>query len=313
MNTTWSSTTTAAGIADSQTSNADTRALVVGGGGAAGNAWALGLIAGLGTCGVDVTEAELIVGTSSGSTVAAQITSGTRPADLYAAILAEVPQPQADHTGSGGTRAPRLSGPDYLAWSDAIIAGAEDAADMRRRIGAAALALDAGEGSARRWRHIVTARLPGHQWPHQAVFITAIDAQSGEPVVFDRHSGIDLVDAVAASTSALTPYGIGEHRYLDGGYRRGENADLAAGYGRVLVCSPFGGRSRVPRAWRMDLATQVDELRAGGSTVLTVFPDAGAGDVFDAHALDPSTRPRAARGGYEQGRALAETVAEIWH
>jgi NTE family protein len=130
--------------------------------------------------------------------------------------------------------------------------------------------------------------------------------------VFDRHSGIDLVDAVAASTSAMTPYRIGENRYINGGYRRSENADLAAGYGRVLVLSPFGGRSRMPLEWGMDLATQVDELRAGGSRVETVFPDGGAGDVFDANALDPSIRPQAARGGYNQGRALAEHLAEIW-
>jgi NTE family protein len=78
------------------------------------------------------------------------------------------------------------------------------------------------------------------------------------------------------------------------------------------VLSPFGGRSRMPLEWGMDLATQVGELRAGGSRVETVFPDGGAGDVFDANALDPSTRRPAARGGYDQGRALAERLAEIW-
>jgi NTE family protein len=80
----------------------------------------------------------------------------------------------------------------------------------------------------------------------------------------------------------------------------------------VLVLSPFGGRSRMPREWGMDLASQVDELRAGGSKVKTVFPDAGAGDVFDANALDPSTRRQAARGGYDQGRALAALLGEAW-
>jgi NTE family protein len=144
------------------------------------------------------------------------------------------------------------------------------------------------------------------------VLIAAVDARTGEPVVFDRHSGVDRVDAVAASTSAMTPYPIGEDRYINGGYRRGENADLAAGCGRVLVLSPFSGRSRMPLEWRMGLAAQVDELRAGGSRVETVFPDHGAGDVFDANALDPSTRPQAARGGYDQGRALAEPLAEFW-
>ena len=53
------------------------RALVLGGGGASGNAWAIGVIAGLFDAGLDVTQADLIIGTSAGSTVAAQITSTT--------------------------------------------------------------------------------------------------------------------------------------------------------------------------------------------------------------------------------------------
>jgi len=289
------------------------RALVLAGGGAAGNAWELGLIAGLSDAGVDVTEADLIVGTSAGSTVAAQITSGTRPAELYAAILGEVHQSRTGETGSDRGRAPRFSGPSYLEWSNGIISAAEDASDMRRRMGAAALHMDASDGSrSTRWRDIVAARLPSRHWPQHRVLITAVDARTGEPVVFDRHSGIDLVDAVAASTSAMTPYRIGESRYINGGYRRSENADLAAGCGRVLVLSPFGGRSRMPLEWGMDLATQVDELRAGGSRVETVFPDGGAGDVFDANALDPSTRPQAARGGFNQGRDLAAPLADFW-
>jgi NTE family protein len=289
------------------------RALVLAGGGAAGNAWELGLIAGLCEAGVDVTEADLIIGTSAGSTVAAQITSGTRPADLYAAILAEVPQLPAGDAGSDRGRAPGFSGANYLEWSNGIIGSAGDASDMRRRMGAAALEMDASDGSGQtRWRDIVAARLPSRHWPQRPVLITAVDARTGEPVVFDRHSGIDLVDAVAASTSAMTPYRIGGDRYINGGYRRSENADLAAGFGRVLVLSPFGGRSRMPLEWGMDLATQVDELRAGGSRVETVFPDGGAGDVFDANALDPSTRLQAARGGYDQGRGLAELLADIW-
>src|ERR1700728_4683554 len=85
--------------------NSGKRALVLAGGGAAGNAWQLGLIAGLSDAGGDVTDADLIIGTSAGSTAAAQITSGRRPAELYAAILAGVPQPQARGAGSRGGRA----------------------------------------------------------------------------------------------------------------------------------------------------------------------------------------------------------------
>ena len=300
-----------------QAANSSKRALVLADGGAAGNAWALGLIAGLSDARVDVTEADLIIGTSSGSTVAAQITSGTRPAELYAANLAQAPRPQAGDAGSDRGRSPNFSVPNYMEWSIGIIGSAEDASDMRRRMGAAALEMDGSDGSSQTCsRDVVAARLPSQHWPEQPVLIAAVDAHTGEPVVFDRHSGIDLVDAVAASTSngfgPFPPYRIGENRYINGGYRRNENAALAAGYGRVLVLSPFGRRSRMPPEWGMHLAAQVDELHAGGSRVETVFPDGRAGDVFDANALDPSTRLRAARGGYAQGRALGELLAEIW-
>jgi NTE family protein len=144
---------------------------------------------------------------------------------------------------------------------------------------------------------------------------TAVDARTGEPVVFDRHSEVDLVDAVAASTAngfGVPPYSIGGNRYIDGGYRRNENADLAVGYGRVLVLSPFGGRSRHPLEWGMDLAAQAGELRARGSNVETIFPDDNSLTAFGASMMDPSTRPPAARAGYDQGRARAEQLTEFW-
>jgi NTE family protein len=198
--------------------------------------------------------------------------------------------------------------------TSAIIAAAEDATDMRRRMGAAALEMDAtSDGSGQtRWRATVAARLPSQHWPQPSVQIVAVDAHTGEPVVFDRHSRVDLVDAIAASTSSGPPYGIGDNRYIDGGYRRNENADLAAGYARVLVLSPFGGRSRHPLDWGMHLTTQVDALRARGSRVETIFPDSNSEHMFGANAIDLSLRPAAARAGYNQGRALAEQLTEFW-
>jgi NTE family protein len=144
------------------------------------------------------------------------------------------------------------------------------------------------------------------------VLITAVDAQTGEPVVFDRHSGVDLADAVAASCASGLPYRIGDRRYIDGGYRRNENADLAAGCERVLVLSPFGGRTRHPLDWGMQLAAQVDELRAGGSSVETIVPDSDSEHMFGADAMDPSLRPPAARAGYDHGGALAEQLTGSW-
>ena len=287
------------------------RALVLGGGGSAGNAWEIGVVAGLFEAGVDLTVADLIVGTSAGATAAAQITS-TTPRELMAAIVAVPPPSRAVRPDAA--RVAGRSVDDHMDRTSRIIAAAADPPDMRRRMGAASLELLAAtDGSWHtRWREIVAARLPSQSWPERPVLITAVDARSGEPVVFDRHSGVDLADAIAASTSASLPYCVGEDRYIDGGYRRNENADLAAGYDRVLVLSPFGGRSRHPAEWGMQLATQIEELCAGGSSVETVFPDAAARDAFGANMMDPSTRPPAARAGYDHGSALAERLGRFW-
>jgi NTE family protein len=287
------------------------RALVLGGGGSTGNAWLIGVIAGLFDAGLDVTTADLTIGTSAGSTAAAQI-AGATPTELLAAILAAAPQQRTGPVGSDRGRPVA----DHRERISKIIASAEDAADMRRRMGAAALDMDAAsDGSWQtQWRATVASRLPSQRWPQRTMLITAVDAHTGEPVVFDRHSGVDLADAVAASCASGLPYRIGGSRYIDGGYRsNAENADLAAGYQRVLVLSPFGGRTLTPLDWGMYLATQVDDLRARGSRVETIFPDSNSEHMFGANAMDLSLRPPAARAGYDQGRALAEQLTEFWH
>ncbi|MDE3082300.1 MAG: patatin-like phospholipase family protein [Acidobacteriota bacterium] len=290
------------------------RALVLHGGGSAGNAWEIGVIAGLHALGVDLTSAELIVGTSAGATAAAQITGAKEPGDLLAAILAP-PRAQSEprvHPRHGLN----VVAADYMSRSNEIIARAHGPADMRRSMGAAALAQVVGDESVgNRWRATVAARLPSLEWPAHRLLIVAVDAESGEPVVFDRHSGVDLADAVAASCAngfGVAPYAIGERRYIDGGYRRNENADLAAGYQRVLVLSPFSGRTRHPLHWGMQLAEQISELRAAGSRVEAIFPDERSRGAFGANMMDPSTRPPAARAGYDEGRALAEDLRDFW-
>jgi NTE family protein len=293
------------------------RALVLGGGGSAGNAWLIGVVAGLFDAGLDVTKADLIIGTSAGSTAAAQITSAT-PAELLAGILSAAPQSPAGPARSGAGRIPVGSAADHMERTSAIIAAAEDPADMRRRLGAAALEMDAAsDGSGQtRWRATVAARLPSQHWPQQPVLIVAVDARSGEPVVFDRHSGVDLADAVAASCAngfGVPPHAIGGSWFIDGGYRRSsENADLAAGYERVLVLSPLGGRTRTPLEWGTHLAAQADELRALGSKVETILPDSNSRNAFGSNMMDLSTRPPAARAGYDQGKALARQLTEFW-
>lgn len=289
-------------------------ALVLGGGGSTGNAWLIGVIAGLFDAGLDVTTADLTIGTSAGSTAAAQI-AGATPTELLAAVLAAAPQRRTGPVGPDRGRVPSRPVADHMERMRKIIASAEDAADMRRRMGAAALDMDAAsDGSWQaQWRATVASRLPSPRWPQRTVMITAVEAHTGEPVVFHRHSGVDLVDAVAASCASGLPYRIGDKRYIDGGYRsNAENADLAAGYARVLVLSPFGGRTLTPVGWGTHLATQVDELRERGSSVETIFPGSSSEHMFGANAMDLSLRPPAARAGYDQGTALAEQLTGFW-
>src|SRR5690242_18285915 len=129
------------------------RALVLGGGGASGNAWTIGVIAGLFEAGLDVTQADLIIGTSAGSTAAVQISGTTRPPELLADIMAEVPPPPRGSSGS-----------DHMERTSAIINAAKDATDMRRKMGAAFLEIhDASAG----WRGIVGSRLRTQNWPQR--------------------------------------------------------------------------------------------------------------------------------------------------
>lgn len=286
------------------------RALVLGGAGSAGNAWLIGVLAGLAEGGLDVAAADLVVGTSAGATTAAQVTAV--PARHLLDQILSAPLPSASSRPGGEVRRPPAT--DHLERTQRIIDDSTGIVDMRRRMGAASIELAAASpGASTRWRETVATRLPRPDWPDQRVLITAVDADSGEPVVFDRRSGVDLVDAVAASCSSGFAYEIDTHRYIDGGYRsNAENADLASGYATVLVLAPFGGASRTPASWGTHLAEQIAALRAAGSTVETFFPDSEARAAFGENVMDPSTRAPAARAGFTQGRAAAASLAAVW-
>ncbi|MEV8215553.1 patatin-like phospholipase family protein [Leifsonia sp. NPDC077715] len=292
------------------------RALVLGGGGATGNAWLIGVIAGLADAGVDISAPDLTVGTSAGSTAAVQL-SLADPAELYAAALTPPPPrgpaPAGPATGGLDRPAPVGRPAGGLDRVLSLIAASTDMDDYRRRMSASGLELDAEDDGSRseRWRAVAASRLPGAVWPERHLLITAVDARTAEGVVFDRDSGVDVVDAVGASTSSAHPLRIGDARYLDGGYRiNAENADLATGYARVLVLSPFNGRSLAPASWGTHLAAQVDALRASGSRVEVIGPESEA--LHGANATDPTLRSAAARAGFARGRAYAPVVAALW-
>src|SRR5689334_7346798 len=287
-------------------------ALVLGAGGAAGQAWQIGVIAGLAEAGVDLTDAaDLVVGTSSGSTTAAWVRSGIPPAELFASVLSEPARPGAQPA----QRPPSAHMAAVFERMRAIGAAATSAADLQRAMGAFGLESDSTfEPGAGQRRAMVAARLPRQEWPDRPMIVVALNAHTGELAAFDRDSGVDLVDAIIAATAlpgAGPTHGINGTRYINGGVRSADNADLASGYANVVVLSPFSGRTgplpegqfeglrRFPGA---DLASQVEALRKQGSHVEVITPDTDSRAAMGTNQMDPATRIPAARAGFAQGK-----------
>ena len=292
-------------------------ALVLGGGGAAGNAWLIGIIAGLAEAGVDMTEAaDLVIGTSAGANAAAQVRSGIAPADLLAAVLSPPPvQPPRQ----GGAQPPSRPMDAVFERMRTISAAATSAAELQRAMGAFGLESDAAFGPEveSQRRALGAARLPRTEWPQRPMIVVAVNAHTGELAAFDRDSGVELVDAATASTAlpgAGPTHGINGTRYISGGVRSNENADLAAGYANVVVLSPLSGRTgplpqgqfeglrRPPGA---DLASQVEALRQQGSRVEVITPDAESRVAMGTNQMDLATRIPCARAGFAQGQREA--------
>ncbi|MFI2713466.1 patatin-like phospholipase family protein [Micromonospora sp. NPDC018662] len=274
------------------------RALVLGGGGVTGVAWELGLLAGLAGRGVSLDDADLVVGTSAGSVVGAQVCAGVSPEQRYAAQL----RPPRDEV-------PARLGLGVLArWAWAGGRG-RDAARARARVGAVALAARTPSEESR--RAVIAARLPVRRWPARRLLVTAVDAVSGEFVVFDAGSGVSLVDAVGASCAVpgvWPPVTVGGRRFVDGGVRSPVNADLAAGAERVVVLAPTSAAvGPMPR-----LSAQVAALRSAGARVAVVVPDRAARAAIGRNVLDPTRRAASARAGFAQAEAVADEVTRVW-
>jgi NTE family protein len=273
---------------------ADQRALVLGGGGVTGVAWELGVLAGLKSVGVDLTDAELVVGTSAGSVVGAQITSGVDVAELYERQLL----PPAAEIGA------TLGASSILRFAPVVI-GSRDPQKMRARIGRVALRT-ATVPEAQRIA-VIESRLPVKEWPERRLVITAVDALSGEFATFDADSGVPLVRAVAASCAVpgvWPPVSAKGRRWIDGGVKSAANVDLAAGCQRVVVLAPMT-RGFGPMA---SVDSQVSALRNEGAEVVVLSPDAAAVAAIGRNVLDPARRAGAARAGFAQGTSASVTI-----
>ncbi|WP_181953112.1 patatin-like phospholipase family protein [Mycolicibacterium fluoranthenivorans] len=277
------------------------RGLILAGGGLAGIAWETGVLTGIADESPDTAAAlldsDVLLGTSAGSAVAAQLGSGAAPADLFARQIAD-----QSHEIDSGVDIDQISTVFLSALSEP---GSPQ--ERLRRIGAIALATDTVPEAVR--REVIAHRLPSHDWPDRDLRITAIPVDTGELVVFTPQSGVPLVDAVAASCAvpgAWPPVTIGDRRYMDGGVGSSVNTAAAADCDAVVVLVPAAEFAPSP----FDTGT-AGEIAAFAGRTLTVYADDEALTAFGRNPLDPACQRPSAVAGRAQGRRVAGAVAEF--
>ncbi|WP_377641864.1 patatin-like phospholipase family protein [Oryzobacter terrae] len=273
------------------------RAFVLAGGGATGIAWEAGVIIGLRDGGVDIREADTMIGTSAGSMVAAHVRVGTDEDNAFARIREGAP------LASYG----RLGPADATRYLRAQLH--PDARRGRALVGTAAL--DARTASEEEWLETIGFGLIGKDWPEGRLLITAVDATTGTSVVFDRTSGVPLERAVAASCAVpgvFPAVEVGGRRYVDGGLRSIANIDLAAGHRRVVALAPYPVASR-PRDLPL---VQLHRLTPRARTVLVV-PDPKDLLAMGANPLDMRRGGATFDTARAHGQRIAERVGDVWH
>ncbi|MFE6689808.1 patatin-like phospholipase family protein [Streptomyces sp. NPDC057743] len=275
-------------------------ALVLGGGGLTGIGWEVGMLAGLAEAGADLSDADVIIGTSAGSIVGAQLASDRYPLEeLYRRQL----------TAPNGRSVTARMGPATFARFAATALRSRDAVSFGARMGRLALAARTVPEADHRAAIARTLGVDG--WPDGRLRVTAVDSLTGERTAFDGTGGVPLLDAVSASCAVpgvYPPVTIDGRRWVDGGVHSSANADLAAGYDRVVVIAPIavgGGPVAAPR-------TQGSRLARRGAQVCVITPDRSSRTAFGRNVLDPAKRPDAARAGHRQSTLHAEEVRALW-
>ncbi|WP_433514698.1 patatin-like phospholipase family protein [Nonomuraea sp. CA-143628] len=326
--------------------NRTSRALVLGPGGVPGTAWMAGLAAGLRHRGVDLADADLIVGTSAGAIVGAMLATG-QDLDRLATRTGPDRDPRQDRDGrstASPTSPPAYPQTDSRADSrtesrtdpptnsqagsrtDSPTRPRTDPARMaevftvlgdptlepreaRRRVGR--IALEAPTILEEERLALMESLINARQWPDRRLLITAVNAETGEPKVWDRESGAPLVAAVAASSAmpgAYPPITINGHRYMDGALAGGANVALATGARVVLLVEPLA--HLFPRE-PLDFPREpFDGL--GADTAVAVSPDASSLKAFGSDMSDVTSWQPAFHAGVSQAEHEAERLRAAW-
>ena len=279
-----------------------TRGLVLAGGGLAGIAWETGILCGIADEAPDAALALLasavLLGSSAGATVAAQLGSGTGLDELFARQTDEESH-EID---------PGVDVEDIAALF--VTAMMTPGATMQQKLqGIGAIALAADTVAERVRRAVISHRLPSHDWPHRTLRVTAIDAVTGELVVLDGVSGVGLVDAVAASCAVpgvWPPVTIGDRRFFDGAVGSSVNLVAAGDCDDVVILVPQGENSPSPFG-----SGPGPEIADFPGATLTVFADDASLVAFGRNPLDPACRIPSAVAGRDQGRREAGRVARF--
>jgi NTE family protein len=284
------------------------RALVLSGGGPTGRAFEIGILNGLHDAGVDLTDADLIVGTSAGAVLASQVRTGQALDTLYDALRVLSDNPAATSGDPGVDVA-------YMLQSVQMINGATEVTPaLRAEVGKRALAATNALSEDAQLRFI-DADLGGlvHEWPRRRLKIAAGDVSAGTMRFFDSSQGVPVELALAASTAVpgrVAPITVGDRRYMDGfvgGPCPGgcwPNLDGASGYSTIVVVMTGDGPQ---------VREQVELMRSRGSQVIIISPDA---DSTAARGLDPfdlSHLQAAAEAGRRQAGAVAAEVRTVWN
>ncbi len=277
-------------------------ALVLGGGGIVFVTWQLAYLHRLHQLGVPVESADIVVGTSAGSLVAAVLTTGhLRRVFAELELLVKVPALVGAMAPASG-----LAASQQRAVTMFLAAGDASAATVSA-IGHAALA--AATPPMTLLPRSLAMLLPSNRWPAARLQITATDTYSGERLVLTAASGVPLRNAVAASASVpglFTPQQVGDRRAMDGGVSgSGTHSDLVAGASRALVLSLHDKLAAPGSTQQPDtLAAELAGLRGSGTDVELRCSTLPAG----VNLMDPALMPTAVAAGESQADADADRL-----